>query len=55
VPVTNGDCIVDIGDLTKLIDYLFLTFTPLEVGCDGAVSGKAVAHPVVEFSTDLLS
>jgi hypothetical protein len=29
----DGDCAVDISDLSRMIDYLYITFTPLDDGC----------------------
>ena len=38
--VAKGDCIVDIGDLTKLIDYAFLTYTPPDCMAEGNTDGS---------------
>jgi hypothetical protein len=35
----DGDCLIDISDFTRMIDYLFITFEPLQVGCGEAVRG----------------
>ncbi len=59
--VGNVDCDaiegVDIGDLTTLIDNLFITFTPLcasgEANCDGDVSGNVDIGDLTELINNL--